>query len=115
MRDSMLRNFLEETRIKMASLHALALDPQGRVSIKVSRLGKPITSFTDLSRMKVGTILQTPTHGEFEKMKFDKVEKWVDRYGNQESNSFFFFTLAEDYFNGDSVTLVKGGFSSDPR
>lgn len=46
MRDSMLRNFLEETRIKMANLHALALDPQGRVSIEVSHLGKSITSFT---------------------------------------------------------------------
>lgn len=110
MRDSMLRNFLEETRIKMANLHALALDPQGRVSIEVSHLGKSITSFTDLSRMRVGTILKTPTHGEVEKMKFGKVEKWVDRYGNQESNSFFFFTLVEDYYNGESVTLVKGGF-----
>lgn len=110
MRDSMLRNFLEETRIKMANLHALALDPQGRVSIEVSHLGKSITSFTDLSRMRVGTILKTPTHGEVEKMKFGKVEKWVDRYGNQESNSLFFFTLVEDYFNGDSVALVRGGF-----
>ena len=110
MRDLMLRNFLEETRIKTANLHALALDPQGRVSIKVSGLGKSITSFTDLSRMEVGTILKTSTHGEVEKMKFGKVEKWVDRHGNQESNSFFFFTLAEDYFNGDSVTLVKGGY-----
>lgn len=110
MRDSMLRNFLEETRIKMADLHALALDPQGRVSIEVSHLGKSITSFTDLSRMGIGTILRTPTHGEVEKMKFGKVEKWVDRYGNQESNSFFFFTLVEDYYNGESVTLVKGGF-----
>lgn len=110
MRDSMLRNFLEETRIKMANLHALALDPQGRVAIEVSHLGKPITSFTDLSRMEVGTIISTSIHGEFEKMKFGKVEKWVDRHGNQESNSFFFFTLAEDYFNGDSVALVKGDF-----
>lgn len=110
MRDSMLRNFLEETRIKIANLHALALDPQGRVSIEVSHLGKSITSFTDLSRMRVGTILKTPTHGEVEKMKFGKVEKWVDRHGNQESNSFFFFTLAEDYYNGESVTLVRGGF-----
>ena len=113
MGSSMLRNFLEETRIKMANLHALALDPQGRVSIKVSGLDDPITSFTDLSRMKVGTIFSTSIHGEFEKMKFGKVEKWVDRYGNQESNSFFFFTLAEDYFNGDSVALVRGGFSND--
>lgn len=110
MRSSMLRNFLEETRIKMAGLHALALDPQGRVSIEVSGLGESITSFTDLSRMEVGTILKTPTHGEVEKMKFGKVEKWVDRHGNQESNSFFFFTLVEDYYNGESVTLVKGGF-----
>lgn len=111
MRDLMLRNFLEETRIKMANLHALAFDPQGRVSIKVSRLGRPVTCFADLSRMRVGTILKTPTHGEVEKMKFGKVEKWVDCYGNQESNSFFFFfTLVEDYYNGESVTLVKGGF-----
>lgn len=113
MRDSMLRNFLEETRIKMANLHALALDPQGRVSIKVSGLDDPITSFTDLSRMRVGTIFSTSIHGEVEKMKFGKVEKWVDRYGNQESNSFFFFILAEDYFNGDYVALVRGGFSND--
>lgn len=112
MRDLMLRNFLEETRIKMANLHALALDPQGRVSIEVSHLGRPVTSFIDLSRMEVGTILKTETHGEVEKMKFGKVEKWVDRHGVQESNSFFFFTLAEDYFNGDSVTLVGGGFSN---
>lgn len=110
MRDSMLRNFLEETRIKIANLHALALDPQGRVSIEVSRLGKPVTCFTDLSQMRVGTILHTRTHGDVEKMKFGKTEKWVDRYGVQESNSFFFFTLVEDYFNGDSVTLVEGGF-----
>ena len=110
MRDSMLRNFLEETRIKLAELHALALEPQGRVSVEVSRLGKSITCFTDLSRMRVGTILHTQTHGDVEKMKFGKVEKWVDHFGNQESNSFFFFTLVEDYFNGDSVTLVEGGF-----
>jgi len=113
MRDSMLRNFLEETRIKMANLHALALDPQGRVTIKVSGLDDPITSFTDLSRMGVGTILKTETHGEVEKMKFGKVEKWVDRHGNQESNSFFFFTLVEDYYNGETVTLVRGGYSND--
>jgi hypothetical protein len=106
----MLRNFLEEVRIKMTELHALALDPQGRVTIEVSHLGRPITLFTDLARMRVGTVLHTRTHGEVEKMKFGKVEKWVDRHGNQESNSFFFFTLAEDYYNGDSVTLVKGGF-----
>lgn len=113
MRDSMLRNFLEETRIKMANLHALALDPQGRVSIEVSHLGKSITSFIDLSRMEVGTILKTETHGEVEKMKFGKVEKWVDRHGNQESNSFFFFTLVEDYYNGETVTLVRRGYSND--
>lgn len=106
----MLRNFLEEVRIKVAELHALALDPQGRVTIEVPHLGRPVTSFIDLSRMRVGTVLQTRTLGEVEKMKFGKVEKWVDRYGNQESNSFFFFTLAEAYFNGDSVTLVRGGF-----
>lgn len=110
MRDVMLRNFLEETRIKMADLHALAFDPQGRVTIEVSRLGRPVTCFADLSRMRVGTILKTKTHGEVEKMKFGKIEKWVDRHGVQESNSFFFFTLAEDYFNGDDVTLVEGGF-----
>lgn len=75
MRDSMLRNFLEETRIKMADLHALAFDPQGRVTIEVSRLGRPVTCFADLSRMKVGTIISTSIHGEFEKMKFGKVEK----------------------------------------
>lgn len=106
----MLRNFLEEARIKIAELHALALDPQGRVTIEVLHLGRPVTSFTDLARMRVGTVLHTRTHGEVEKMKFGKVEKWVDRHGNQETNSFFFFTLAEDYYNGDSVALVRGGF-----
>jgi hypothetical protein len=113
MKDPKFKNFLEEARIKLANLQALALDPQGRVSIEISRLERPVTRFIDLSYMSVGTILKTSTHGEFEKMKFGRVERWVDRYGVQESNSLFFLILAEDYYNGDSVTLVRGGYPND--
>lgn len=41
MKETMPRDFLEEVRMKMASLHALAFDPQGRVSIEVANLTRP--------------------------------------------------------------------------
>lgn len=110
MKETMPRDFLEEVRMKMASLHALALDPQGRVSIEVANLTRPVTRLSDVSSMKIGTILHIASRGKFEKKKFGNVEKWVNRRGNQESNAFFFFTLVENHYNDNTVTLLEGGY-----